>query len=119
MEVFWVTILSVFAFLGAMFTVSWLYRHTKSKFYDSGIKLILYLPQNPTTNLEGIIRRIFSEEIPDKLMTDGKVYLQVSQSDSNTLKLIEDMKCMYPIEVLPGPEGYCIITDENKSTNLS
>ncbi|MCX7773681.1 MAG: hypothetical protein N2376_11280 [Clostridia bacterium] len=115
MEIFGITILTVFAFLGAMLTVSWLYRRTKSKYFDAGIKLILYLPQNCTSNLEGVIRRIFSEEIPERLMTDGKVYMDASKADAETRGLIGSLQTMYPIEVLPDPKGYCIITEETKS----
>ena len=43
----------------------------------------------------------FSEEIPDKLMTDGKLYVSTSGDNPQVTRIIRDMQQMYPIEVLP------------------
>lgn len=111
MEIVILTVLSFFAFLGVVFTSLWLFRMYKSRFTDKGIKLILYLPHNSCSKLEGIIRQIYYEEIPEKFMTDGKVYLMVSRQDVETMKILENLKDMYPIEVLPEQVSYCMITN--------
>ncbi len=114
MEALALTILSVFAFLGAAFTASYILKLLKTKLIDTGIKLILYLPHSSSSKLEGIIRQIFSEEVPEKLMTDGKIYLMVSPDDKENLKLIESLKSQYPLEVLPENGPYCMITEREK-----
>lgn len=117
MEVFLLTILSIFAFLGAIHTILYLFCIYKSGFTDKGIKLILYLPQNFCSKLEGIVGQIYYENILRKLMTDGKIYLMVSRQDAETMRIVEKLKKMYPIEVLPEQISYCMIT-ERENTNL-
>ena len=111
MEIAMLVILSIFAFLGAMFTVLCLFRLSKTRFTDKGIKLILYLPHNSCSKLEGIIRQIYYEGIPEKFMTDGKIYLMISRQDAETMKILEKLRDMYPIEVLPEEVSYCMITN--------
>lgn len=114
MEALALTILSVFAFLGAAFTANYFVKQSKTKLSDTGIKLILYLPHFSSSKLEGILRQIFLEELPEKLMSDGKIYLIVSPDDKESLKLIESLKNLYPLEVLPDNLPYCMITEREK-----
>ncbi|MGI6084086.1 MAG: hypothetical protein ACOYIF_01415 [Acetivibrionales bacterium] len=116
-EVFILTILSIFAFLGAIHTILYLFCIYKSTFTDKGIKLILYLPPNFSSKLEGIVGQIFYENILRKLMTDGKIYLLVSYRDEELMRMLEKLKKMYPIEVLPEQISYCMIT-ERENTDL-
>lgn len=110
MEVFILIVLSIFALVGIMYTILYLTSLYKSRFTDNGIKLILYLPNNSGSKLEGLIRQVYYEEIPKKIMTDGKIYLMVSPQDYETMRIIEKLKRMYPIEVLPEQVSYCMIT---------
>ncbi len=110
MEVFVLVVLSVFALVGIMYTILYLNSLCKSRFADNGIKLIVYLPHNSGSKLEGLIRQIYNEAIPEKLMTDGKIYLMVSPQDDEAIKIIEKLKRMYPLEVLPEQVSYCMIT---------
>lgn len=110
MEVVILTLLSVFAFVGVLYTILYLINLYKSRFPDNGIKLILYLPHNSGPKLEGLVRQIYLEEIPEKFMTDGKVYLMVSPKDDGAMKILEKLRRMYPVEVLPEQGSYCMIT---------
>lgn len=112
MEALAITILSIFAAIGLISTQSYLFRLIKSKTNDIGIKIILYLPRYSSSKLEGIVRQIFSEEIPEKLMSDRKVYLMVAPGDEETMNLLEKLKDMYPLEVLPDQVSYCMISKE-------
>lgn len=116
MEVAILTILSIFAFLGAGFTILYILNIYKSRFSDKGMKLIIYLPQNSNSKLEGIVRQIFFEGIPGRLMTDGKIYIMVPSQDAETKRMLEKLKEMYPIEVLPEQISYCMITEKEKIT---
>jgi hypothetical protein len=112
MEVILLTLLSGFAFAGIVFTILYLISSYKSRFPDNGIKLILYIPSNSASKLEGLVRQIYYEEIPKKFMTDGKLYLMVSPQDNETMEILDKLKKMYPIEVLPEQVSYCMITRE-------
>lgn len=114
MEALALTILSVFALLGAMSTIKYFFFMDKSKGKNSGIKLILYIPQNSESKLEGVIRQIFLEEIPEKLKTDGKLYLMATGDNEDFSHILEDIKKIYPVEVLPDPISYCMITEREK-----
>lgn len=111
MEALFLTVLCVFAFLGVMFTVSYLLEQSKDKVANEGIRLILCMPKNSGLKVEGLIRKVFSDEIPEKLMTDGKLYIMVSHCDKDTLELLQKLKVMYPLEILPEEISYCMITD--------
>lgn len=116
MEIAVLTILSIFAFLGAGLTILYISRIFKLTVSDKGIKLILYLPQNFSSKLEGIVRQIFFEGIPERLMTDGKIYLMAHLKDSETVRILDKLKKMYPIEVLPEEISYCMITEKVQMT---
>jgi hypothetical protein len=110
-EILAITILSIFAFLGVFHTVLYLFCLYKSRFTDMGIKLILYLPHNSSSKLEGIVRQIFQDNIFRKFIADDKIYLMISQHDVETMRILEKLKNMYPIEVLPEQISYCMITE--------
>lgn len=112
MEAIILVLLSGFALVGIIYTVLYLTSLYKSGFRDSGIRLILYLPQNTVSKLEGLVRQIYYEEIPEKLMTDGKVYIMISPQDTEAMEIMEKLKKMYPIEVLPEHMSYCMIQGE-------
>ncbi len=114
MEALTLTILSIFAFLGVASMVRYFLHCCRYKPKDSGIKLILYIPENSESKLEGLIRQIFLEELPEKLRTDGKVYLMISTKNEDTKRIIEDLEKLYPLEVLPDPLSYCMITEKDK-----
>jgi hypothetical protein len=115
MEVLILTVLSVFAFVGVIYTVSVLLEGKKPRMSQNDFKLILYLPENSVGKLEGIVRQIYSDGIPGKLSTDGKVYLIVNPADNELLRIIESLKTMYSLEVLPDPMAYSMINDiENR-----
>ena len=112
MEVVLLRFLSGFALVGIVFTILYLISSYKSRFPDNGIKLILYIPSNSASKLEGLIRQIYCEGIPEKFMTDGKIYLIISPQDEEAMGILERLKKMYPIEVLPEQVSYCMITRE-------
>lgn len=118
MEIVVLIILSIFAFLGVGFTILYILSIHKSTYSDKGVRLILYLPQNSSSKLEGIVRQIFSEGIPGRLMTNNKIYLMVSNQDVETVRILEKLREMYPIEVLPEQISYCMITEREKITDL-
>lgn len=118
MEILVLTVLSIFAFIGMSFTMLYFLSLNKSTYDDKGIRLILYLPHNFSPKLEGIVRQIFSEGIPRSLMTDGKIYLMISNQDAETLRILEKLREMYPIEVLPEQISYCMITKREEITDL-
>ena len=108
------TILSVLATFGAFTIIEYFFYRCKSKSKVSNVKFILYLPPNSEAKLEGIIRQIFLFEIPEKLDVDGKVYLIINDYNENLKLIVEDLKKQYPIEVLPDPVSYCMITERDK-----
>ncbi|MGI6623111.1 MAG: hypothetical protein GX227_10785 [Clostridiaceae bacterium] len=112
MEAIILILLSGFALVGVVYTILYLISSYKSRFPDNGIKLILYLPHNSGSKLEGLVRQIYYEEIPEKFMTDGKVYLMISPQDIEAMEILEKLKKMYPIEVLPEQVSYCMIQRE-------
>lgn len=114
MEALVLTILSIFAFLGVLSMVSYFLQYYKSKQIDSDVKLIVYIPKNSESKLEGLIRLIFLDEIPKKLGIDEKVYLITSTEDPETEQTLEDLKKLYPLEVLPDAMSYCMITEKDK-----
>lgn len=105
-----IVLLSIFAFYGIFLTVMEILKKQPRKNCNAGFKIILTIPEDASDNLEGIIRMTFSEEIPDKLMTDGKLYVSTSGDNPQVTRIIRDMQQMYPIEVLPLIDRYCIIT---------
>jgi hypothetical protein len=117
MEVLAITVLSIFAFIGLVSVKSYLFSMLKSRHADRGIKLMLYIPPE-SRKLEGIIRQIFIEEIPQRLMTDGKLYTIVPNSNDETKKLLESLKDQYPIEVLPDSSSYGMIQDREKNDSI-
>lgn len=118
MEIAVLTVLSIFAFLGMGFTILYIMGIYKPTHPDKGIRLILYLPQNFSSKLEGIVRQIFSEDIPRRLMTNNKIYLMVSDQDAEAVRILDKLKEIYPIEVLPEQISYCMITEREKITDL-
>jgi len=113
MEAIFLIILSCFAFIGMVYTIQYLVNSYDSRFKDNGIRLILYLPQNSGSKLEGLVRQIYFEQIPEKFMTDGKIYLMISPHDAETIGILEKLKRTYPIEVLLEQVSYCMIQGEN------
>lgn len=111
MEALGLVILSAFAFYGIFLTISGFLRRLRPKKYDAGYKMILSVPEKAAENLEGIVRGIFSEEIPEKLMTNNKLYVMIPDMDPQIGKVISDLQKAYPVEVLPQTSGYCMITD--------
>lgn len=114
MEILIITILTVFAFIGVASSILYLVRQSKNDFINHHIRIILYLPQYSSSKLEGIIRNIYYEGIPERLMSDGKIYLMVSHEDEEAIKIIEKLKEIYPIEVLPEQVSYCMIKNREK-----
>lgn len=105
MEAFLLTILSILAFIGIAWLVYSIYYYSKTKTLDAGYKFIFLVPENSESKLEGIIRRIYLEKIPEKLMTDGKVYLVIHAGNDETVKIANTLKKMYPLEVLQDSGG--------------
>lgn len=116
MEAFGITVLSIFAVIGLFSVKSYLFGMTKSSRTDKGIKLILYIPGKVSSKLEGLVRQIFSEEIPQKLMTDGKLYVILSNDSIELKEILINLKDRYPIEVLPEKASYCIIQDRDNDS---
>jgi len=114
-EVFAITVLSVFAFIGLMSVRSYLFGLVKTKYTDKGLKFILCLPENIGPKLEGIVRQIFMEEIPERLMSDGKLYIIPAMDDEESKKLLESLKSQYPLEMLPDTVSYCMIQERENS----
>jgi hypothetical protein len=112
MEALVLTILSIFAFIGVSSTIRYFLCDHRNKPMDSDIKLIIYIPENSESKLEGIIRLIFLDEIPRRLGTDGKVYIVSSAHHPETQRMIEELGRQYPLEVLPDALSYCMITEK-------
>lgn len=110
MEVLGIVALSVFAFYGIFLTIAEMLKKQRPKSYDAGFKIILSIPENAVENLEGIIKGVFSEEIPERLMTDSRLYVVVPEGNPQIIKIMEDLKKTYPIEMLPPGGRYCMIT---------
>lgn len=108
-----IVLLSVFAFYGIFLTVMEILNKQPGKNHDAGFRIVLTIPDDAADNLEGVIRRTFSEEIPEKLMTDGKLYISAAGRNPQVTRIIRDMQVLYPIEVLPQADRYCIITGSN------
>jgi len=105
-----IVILSVFAFYGIFLILMEFMKINPCEKYDAGFRVILAVPENAEERLEGVIRGAFSDEIPDKLLTDGKLYLAPSGNNPQIIRIIRDMQRVYPIEVLPRHDRYCMIT---------
>lgn len=105
-----IVLLSVLAFYGVFLAVMEILSRQSAKSFDAGYKLVLIIPEGAEDNLEGVIRTVFTEEIPDKLMTDGKLYVHDPGNSPQVARIIRDMQRTYPIEQLPQPDRYCIIT---------
>mgnify|MGYP000965345896 FL=1 len=118
MEEAMLTVLSFFAFLGMISIGSYFFRHFKTKTQGADIKLLLYIPANEKSKLEGLVRQIFMEEIPEKLMTDGKVYLMMPPGEPEVSDLIENLKKTYPLELLPDLTDVLYDTGRTKDSNL-
>lgn len=118
MDIIVLVVLSIFAFLGMSFSALHLLSLHKPAYSDKGLRIVLYLPKNFSSELEGIVRVIFAEDIPRKLMSDGKIYIMAPLEDTETKRILEKLRNMYPIEMLPGQISYCMITDREKIANL-
>ncbi len=101
METLAITILSVLAFIGLTYLVSSFITSTKFKMNNMGYKLIIYMPKHSCSGLECIVRQLYMDRIPEKLMTDGKVYLMIPDGETEAYKIAETLKKVYPLEVLP------------------
>jgi len=101
METLIITILSVLAFIGLTYLAQSYLSRQSPRVSDPGCKLILYIPQGSEAKLEGLVRRIFLEQIPKKLMTDGVVYIMLPEDQQEGLKIAETLKKNYPLVVLP------------------
>lgn len=110
MEILSIVVLSVFAFYGIFIMVTELLKRQPKISCDSGFRMIITIPENAEESLEGVIRRTFYEEIPGKLMTDRKLYVATTGRNAQVSRILRDMQEMYPIEVLPQVDRYCIIT---------
>lgn len=108
-------VLSIFAFLGMCFSAIHLLSLQKPAYSDKGLKIVLFLPQSFSSELEGIIRLIFAEDIPRKLMSDGKIYIGTPFEDDETKRILEKLRDMYPVEMLPEQLSYCMITEREKT----
>lgn len=113
MEEVFLTILSVFAFLGLASIVLDLMRPPKTKYKDYGVKLVFYLPENSSSKIEGVIRDFYFGRIPE--INDNVIYLIVHHDDAETMKIIEKLKNMYPIEVLSEQISCCMIKIEKNN----
>ena len=71
-------------------------RRQPGKKHDAGFRIILTVPEGSADYLEGVIRRIFSEDIPEKLMTDGKLYISGAVGNRQAAWIIRDLQRMYP-----------------------
>ena len=78
--------------------------------HDAGFRIILTVPEGSADYLEGVIRRIFSEDIPEKLLTDGRLYVSADAGNPQVVRIIRDMQRMYPLELLPQADRYYMIT---------
>lgn len=119
MEILLITILTVFAFIGVASSILYLVRQSKNDFKNYRIRIILYLPQYSSPKLEGIIRNLYYEGIPERLMSDSKIYLMISHEDKEAIEIIEKLKKIYPIEVLPEQVSYCMIKTERSVSKFS
>jgi hypothetical protein len=113
MEVLGIVVLSAFAFYGIFLMIAEMLKKQQPKSYNAGFKIILAVSENAVENLEGIIREVFSENMPGKLMTDSRLYVVIPDGNPKIARIIEDLKKTYPIEVLPASGGYCMITDRS------
>lgn len=105
-----VVLLSVFALYGMYIAITEILRMIRGKKLNAGYRVILAVPEGAEENLEGVIREVFSDEIPERLLTDGKLYVAACGGNPEVGRIIRDMQRMYPIEVLPHQGRYCIIT---------
>jgi len=117
MEILSIVLLSVFAFYGLFVAIMEYLKVQPDENKDAGYRIILDIPEDAAENLEGVIRTAFSEEMPDKLMTDRKLYVSTSGNNAQINRIIRDMQAMYPIEVLPRIDRCCIITGSNLYTD--
>ena len=109
MEILLIIILTVFAFIGMASSVLHFVRQSNNDYKKLPISIILYIPQFSSSKIEGIIRSIYYEGIPQRLLADSRIYLMVPQDDLEAIKIIEKLKQIYPIEVLPEQVSYCMI----------
>lgn len=114
MESLLLTILTILAFIGTACLIHSVYDSFKAKTVDAGYKLVLIVPEKSESRLEGTIRRIFLEKIPDRLLSDGKVYLVIPEENDEALKIAHTLKRSYPLEVLQDP-GRLLYDILNKS----
>lgn len=113
MEVLGIIILSAFALYG-IFAAVWNIPGRKyGEKRDAGFRIILYAPENSAEYLEGIIRGLLNDEFPERLMTDGRLYVSIPEGDERAEKIIRDLQKTYPVEMLPQKGRYCIITDRS------
>ncbi|NLW03049.1 MAG: hypothetical protein GX027_07270 [Clostridiaceae bacterium] len=105
-----IVLLSVLAFYGVFLAVLEILRRQPGKKHDAGFRIILTVPEGSADYLEGVIRRIFSEDIPEKLLTDGRLYVSADAGNPQVVRIIRDMQRMYPLELLPQADRYYMIT---------
>lgn len=117
MEILSIVLLSVFAFYGLFLAVLELLKIRPGENADAGYRIILTIPEDAEENLEGVIRTAFSEEMPEKLMTDRRLYVSTTGKNAQVNRIIRDMQTIYPIEVLPPIDRYCMITDSSIFTD--
>ena len=91
-------IISLFAFYGFFHLLRDIAVKIKTGCRQEGGKLCL-VPQPGDEKLEGRIRCIFLEEIPEKLGTDSYLYIRIEENDPNK-HLLERLASEYPRLVL-------------------
>lgn len=101
MEIFALTILSVLAFIGLTYLASSIFSSAKIKMSNMGYKLIIYVPEHSCSGLECLVRQLYLDRIPERLMTDGKVYLMIPEGETEAYRIATALKKVYPLEVLP------------------
>jgi hypothetical protein len=113
METLGIVILSILAFYG-LFLITLDLLKLKKFSPQNGFRLILQVPPKSEDMLEGIVRSIFLEEIPSRLMSDPRLYLMLSEETPELSHIIRSLSEQYPVEVLPDDDRYCMITDRSK-----
>ncbi len=117
MEILSIVLLSVFAFYGLFIAIMEMLKIQPCENADAGYRIILAIPEDAAESLEGVIRTAFLEEIPEKLMTDRKLYVSTTGKNAQVNRIIRDMQTIYPIEVLPPIDRYCMITGSSLFTD--
>lgn len=114
MEAFAIVILCILAFYGLFLTMADFLKIRGSILSGNGYKLILRVPRHAEDSLEGTIRAIFQNEINAGIIGKEKLYLLLSEESPDVEKIIASLQELYPLEVLPDGDRYCMITDSKK-----